>query len=106
MQRYTQTGQLPQGNSRGIPEYMDCPDQEHDFQSMQNTLANARSQYELLPQNVKDQFKDSNDFMSYLISQENAEEVPEATSGEKTPPADTEALAEGAEGTSEASPDV
>ena len=106
MYRYTQTGQLPPASRRGEPQYLDCPDQEHDFQHAQQTMAGFKSQYESLPENVKAQFKDASEFMSYLLSQENEEQVPEGTQEEISSPEDTEALAEGAEGTSEASPDV
>lgn len=106
MERYTQTGEIPLGNTRGQAEFMDCPDQDQDFSEMQQTLARYRSQYELLPDQVKSQFKDAQDFMSYLITQENQKLEQDQQEEEIIPPADSEAVAEGAEGTSEASKNV
>ena len=96
IRRYTQTGQLPLGNTRGQAQFMDCPDQEHDFQSMQNTVKRAESEFYNLPLEEQAKYENNpSEWLRGILSDEFIDS-----------PVDTEADAEGAGGPSEASPDV
>jgi hypothetical protein len=96
LHRYTQTGQLPIGNTRGQAQFMDCPDPEYDFQYMQNTVKRAESEFYNLP--LEEQAKHDNNPSEWLRGVLSDEFI--------DTPADTEADAEGGEAPSEASPDV
>jgi len=58
MDRYVKTGELPLGNTRGQPQYLDAPDQEQDFKHIQDTIAAANSAYEKLPPELKEKYPD------------------------------------------------
>ena len=103
MNRYAKTGELPSGMHRGEGQYMDAPDQEQDYQHMQNKLAELRSMYYELPLPVQQQYGDPLDYARAVLSQLEAQQGQDQPEEETSPPADTEAPAEGAEGTSEAS---
>lgn len=63
MERFTQTGQLPPGGSRGKPIYQEVPDQDEDFHKMHNTIANLKSDYENLPSEIQKNYASPEDFV-------------------------------------------
>ena len=56
MDRYVKTGELPLGNTRGQPQYLDAPDQEQDFKHIQDVIAEAHSIYEKLTPEMKEKY--------------------------------------------------
>jgi hypothetical protein len=94
--RYTQTGQLPLGKSRGEPQFMDCPDMDHDFKYMQDTLKRAESEFYNLP--IEEQAKHDNNPSEWLRGVLSDDFIDN--------PEDTEADADEGEALSEASPDL
>lgn len=96
LNRYKATGQLPIGNTRGEAQYMDCPDEEYDFKYMQDTIKRAESEFYALP--LEEQYKHGNNPSEWLRGILSDEFIDS--------PEDTEASADGAAGTSEASTEV
>lgn len=94
--RYTQTGQLPLGKSRGEPQYMDCPDQEYDYKMTMDTIKRAESEFYNLP--LEEQAQHGNNPSEWLRGVLSDEFI--------NSPEDTEANADGGEAPSEASPDL
>jgi len=71
MDRFTQTGEIPLGNTRGQAEFMEVPDQDIDFQYMQNKVAEAKSLFEQLPQEQKDVFRTPENYVNFVFEEHN-----------------------------------
>lgn len=96
LKRYTQTGQLPIGKTRGEAQFLDCPDQEYDYKMTMDTLKRAESEFYNLPVGEQHKYGDNpSEWLRGVLSDDFIDS-----------PADTEAEADGAEGTSEASTDL
>lgn len=103
MNRYTKTGELPSGFHRGPGEFIDSPDQEQDFTYTQQKMAEFRSAYYNLPESEQAKYNDPLDYAKDVLSQLEEKERAEQPQQTTSAPADTEAVAEDAEGMSEAS---
>ncbi|AXL14801.1 internal scaffolding protein [Microviridae sp.] len=96
LNRYTKTGQLPIGNTRGQAQFMDCPDEAHDFKTNLDTIKRAESEFYRLPLEEQRKHNDNpSEWLRGVLSEEFLND-----------PADTEAPADEAEGLSEASQNV
>jgi hypothetical protein len=69
--QFMETGIMPQTNAN--PQYGDVS--TVDFTQMQNTLANAKTLFEELPEHVKDHF--NNEMHSFLNFAENPDNLPQ-----------------------------
>jgi hypothetical protein len=113
MRRFVSTGELPLGNTRGEPFYGDAPDQEYDYKHVHDIMADVHSSYHQLPDHVREQFNNVQDYVDAITNPDREPELVEKgilakslgdilEEKEITSPADTE-RSDGAEGTSEAS---
>ena len=86
VRKFIRTGELPQQRMR--PNIGSDAAYPVDYQALQDTLAAARSNFELLPQDERDKFASVEDWLEFKA----AEEKPSA---EEKPPAEEKTPAEG-----------
>lgn len=106
LNRYKSTGELPLGNSRGEPQFMECPDEEYDFKYMMDTMKRAESEYYNLPEEEQAKYRTPSDWLRDVLTAEPPEADDDPQSESHSSPADSEASAEGGEAPSEASQNV
>ncbi len=111
MNRYTQTGILPNTKEREIL-YGEAPDQDYDLQTQQNTIIEAKQHFESLPNETSKHFKDAEHYFESINDPRILSELVEKgiivldsyqhpSKEQDAPPADTGAPATGDEVTSD-----